>query len=270
MEINAPNPRTKLRATMARRAGSRDLNNESLNYDAEPEPNMRLSRAIAVVLILHIVAIGGVLAFSLIKDRAPQPSLKTKPAVSTPAATPATVANANIAVAAAAPKRSEAAGAPAERVLAPAALSANATPAAKPVKTTPYTVRTGDTLARVASENSVSLGSLIAANDARVTTTSLKPGQEIQIPAASAPKDRALAEATRLIEAGGATTPAKQTQVTPKAVMPTTIVGKPSASSLPAPTLIAKSTSSTPTPLPAKISPTTPALEKPSAPTPRI
>ena len=35
----------------------------------DAEPNMRLSRAILVMLLLHVVAVGGIMAFSLIKER---------------------------------------------------------------------------------------------------------------------------------------------------------------------------------------------------------
>lgn len=214
MEMNASPSRTKLRATMARRSSGRDLNGESLNYDAQPEPNMRLSRAIAIVLLLHIVAVGGVLAFSLIKDRAPQPLTRSKPAPATSASGPVTASTPSPAAASnggnttAAAKRNEPVTGTPEKKLSVAPTSTTQNAAAKP-KTTTHVVRVGETLARVASENSVSLGSLIAVNDARVTTANLKPGQEIQIPLTTAPKERAQDEATRLIEANGPPTPPK-------------------------------------------------------------
>ncbi|OAI43263.1 hypothetical protein AYO41_02245 [Verrucomicrobia bacterium SCGC AG-212-E04] len=251
MEMNAPQSRTKLRATMARRSGSRELGSDSLNYDAEPEPNMRLSRAIAVVLLLHIVAVGGVLAFSLIKDRAPQPLTRTKPATASAAATPistgppATVPVANTTPA---PKRNDSTAAPFEKVLSASPASANPTAPAKP-RTTTYVVRNGETLARIASENSVSLGSLIAVNDARITTASLKPGQEIQIPVTSAPKDRVLDEAARLIETGGpaaspksAPAPAKTTP-TPNVAKAIAVTTAPAAAAAPAAKTAAKAPS---------------------------
>ena len=194
---------------MARRSGTRDLNGEALNYDAEPEPNMRLSRAIAIVLLLHIVAIGGVLAFSLIKDRAPQPLTRTKPVTPNAIVTPGSTAASNPATSPIAPKRSEAAGPTLEKILSASPMAAGATPAPRPTKTTGYVVRPGETLARIASEKSVSLGALIAVNDARITTATLKPGQEIQIPTIAAPKERVMDEATRLIETSGTSTPAK-------------------------------------------------------------
>lgn len=53
------------------------------------EPNMKLSRAIVVMVLLHVVAIGGVLAFSMIKDRAPAPV--PPPTVVNPGAHPTTI-----------------------------------------------------------------------------------------------------------------------------------------------------------------------------------
>ncbi len=56
-------PRVKLRSSATRGRGG--------VLAADAEPNMRLSRAILVFLLLHIVAVGGICAFSLIKQRAP-------------------------------------------------------------------------------------------------------------------------------------------------------------------------------------------------------
>ena len=252
MEMNAPQPRTKLRATMARRPTARDLNGESLNYDAEPEPNMRLSRAIAVVLLLHIVAIGGVLAFSLIKDRAPQPLTRGKPGASGAVIAPAVVTTASPTSTPAGSKRSETAGAPLEKVLSASPAPANANPATRPPKTTTYVVRPGQTLARIASDNSVSLGALIAVNDARITTANLKPGQEIQIPTTAAPKDRILDEATRLIETSGTPTPATVTPAPAKS--PTTLT-----KTTPPAITVAKAIAVTPAAAPAATLPTKPA-----------
>ena len=194
---------------MARRSSGRDFNGDSLNYDAEPEPNMRLSRAIAIVLLLHIVAIGGVLAFSLIKDRAPQPLTRAKLATPGVVGTPTATAATQPAASPSAPKRTETAGPSLEKVLSASPAATGANPTARPAKTTSYVVRPGETLARIASENSVSLGALIAVNDARITTANLKPGQEIQIPAIAVPKERVMDEATRLIESSGTPAPAK-------------------------------------------------------------
>ena len=39
------------------------------NYDEMAEPNMKLSRALLIVLLLHVVAVAGIIAFNAIKTR---------------------------------------------------------------------------------------------------------------------------------------------------------------------------------------------------------
>jgi LysM repeat protein len=69
MKIHLPKiftakPKKKLRATAVRRplriAATAD-------YDDLAEPNMKLSRALLIVLLLHIVAVSGIIAFNAIK-----------------------------------------------------------------------------------------------------------------------------------------------------------------------------------------------------------
>src|SRR5215212_9452092 len=59
-------PIKKLRATTARRslAGS-----DEMDYEEMSEPNMKLSRALLIVLVLHVVAVAGIIAFNAIKSR---------------------------------------------------------------------------------------------------------------------------------------------------------------------------------------------------------
>jgi LysM repeat protein len=56
-------PRKKLRAAAQRSAAKYAQE----DYSAE-EPNVKLSRAFVVVLLLHVVAVGGIFAFSALKD----------------------------------------------------------------------------------------------------------------------------------------------------------------------------------------------------------
>ena len=56
-------PRKKLRAAAQRSAAKY----AEEDYSAE-EPNVKLSRAFVVVLLLHVVAVGGIFAFSALKD----------------------------------------------------------------------------------------------------------------------------------------------------------------------------------------------------------
>jgi LysM repeat protein len=57
--------RKKLRASAARRS----LANGGVDYEEMSEPNMKLSRALLIVLVLHIVAVAGIIAFNAIKTR---------------------------------------------------------------------------------------------------------------------------------------------------------------------------------------------------------
>lgn len=58
--------RKKLRATTARRSFGASTD---MDYEEMSEPNMKLSRALLIVLVLHIVAVAGIIAFNAIKTR---------------------------------------------------------------------------------------------------------------------------------------------------------------------------------------------------------
>ena len=59
--------RKKLRATVATRRPLRIA--ATADYDEMAEPNMKLSRALLIVLLLHVVAVSGIIAFNAIKTR---------------------------------------------------------------------------------------------------------------------------------------------------------------------------------------------------------
>ena len=40
-----------------------------MDYEEMSEPNMKLSRALLIVLVLHVVAVAGIIAFNTIKTR---------------------------------------------------------------------------------------------------------------------------------------------------------------------------------------------------------
>jgi LysM repeat protein len=92
MKIKMPKlpafPRRKkkrLRAATARRFGA----STPIDYEEMSEPNMKLSRALLIVLVLHIVAVAGIIAFN---------ALKTRQAAVTPAPAPvATTENSPVA-----------------------------------------------------------------------------------------------------------------------------------------------------------------------------
>lgn len=72
--------RRKLRATAVRRPIR--VGAATANYGELTEPSMKLSRALLVVLLLHVVAVAGIIAFNAIKTR--QGSLPSSPTSSTP------------------------------------------------------------------------------------------------------------------------------------------------------------------------------------------
>src|SRR5881227_826490 len=55
----------KLWAATARRSSA----SAGMDFEEMPEPNMKLSRALLIVLLLHVVAVSGIIAFNAIKTR---------------------------------------------------------------------------------------------------------------------------------------------------------------------------------------------------------
>ena len=70
----------KLRAATARRSSAASA---GMDFEEMPEPNMKLSRALLIVLLLHVVAVSGIIAFNAIKTRessfVPASSTKVEP-----------------------------------------------------------------------------------------------------------------------------------------------------------------------------------------------
>lgn len=56
----------KMQAATARRASAAAA---GMEFEGIPEPNMKLSRALLIVLLLHVVAVSGIIAFNAIKTR---------------------------------------------------------------------------------------------------------------------------------------------------------------------------------------------------------
>ena len=86
--------RKEMRATVARRP----LRAATADYDEMAEPNMKLSRALLIVLLLHVVAVSGIIAFNAIKTRQ-GPSL---PRIKSPAPVQSAKTNSGAALATAA------------------------------------------------------------------------------------------------------------------------------------------------------------------------
>ena len=117
---------------------------------------MRLSRAIVVMLLLHVVAIGGFIASSRIREH----DLR---------------------------RQSGDASAPVEADDSLSTLRATdggraKTDASPPPRPSVHVVRPGETLMRIANENGVTLAALVAANGAETVMTPLRAGQELKLP----------------------------------------------------------------------------------------
>ncbi len=182
--------RKKIRATTARRSAAPA---DDMDYEEMSEPNMKLSRALLIVLVLHVVAVAGIIAFNTIKSRQgafPPPSstttTTTKTESSQPAAPPKgdSPALASAANSAALPKR--------EETTTPAAPVAKALPA-EPVKTATtkpgttaedgkyYIVAKGDNPMSIAKKLKVSQYELLSANGI-TDPTKLQIGQKLLVP----------------------------------------------------------------------------------------
>lgn len=75
---NFPRRRKKrLRAATARRSFGAST---PTDYEEMSEPNMKLSRALLIVLVLHIVAVAGIIAFNAIKTRQASVAPSPRPA----------------------------------------------------------------------------------------------------------------------------------------------------------------------------------------------
>lgn len=79
--------RKKLHAATARRSRTMGLP-DGMGYEQMSEPNMKLSRALLIVLVLHIVAVAGIIAFNTIKTREGVTSGVAEIAASAPADPP--------------------------------------------------------------------------------------------------------------------------------------------------------------------------------------
>lgn len=141
-----PGPKQRLRAT-AQRAS---VKHEPDEYEAQ-EPNVKLSRAFVVVLLLHVVAVGGIFAFSALKDHQQ--------------------------VGGAAGKARSGAGRESLRANAVATSQNELTPA---VNST-HQVKSGETLASIAAAKGLTPHDLELANNLK-PNAALTPGKELVIP----------------------------------------------------------------------------------------
>jgi LysM repeat protein len=150
----------KLRLSTARRASA-----SGAEFDEMSEPNMKLSRALLIVLLLHIVAVGGIIAFNAIKSRQGPDNA--------------------VAVATKAQASSSASPREETKLLHSPILKAAEKRAAASEGAKTYTVAKGDTPVTIAKKFKVPYDDLLAANridDPR----KLKIGQKLVIPVKNA------------------------------------------------------------------------------------
>jgi LysM repeat protein len=179
--------RKKLRTATARRGAGTAA---EMDYAEMPEPNMKLSRALLIVLLLHVVAVSGIIAFNAIKTR--QSSFVPAPAANTennPVVTPGSTINPNPSNPRSALAQKE--SAPRDE---PKTSHSPAKPLAKDDHVKPaehrkapvasgkhYTVLKGDNPVTIAKKLKVSYDDLIALNHIE-DPRKLKIGQKLLIP----------------------------------------------------------------------------------------
>ena len=181
MKLPSLFPAKKLRATTARRTlGVPD----EMDYEEMSEPNMKLSRALLIVLVLHVVAVAGIIAFNAIKSRQPaMPPLATSrtPAQNSSSKTTSPPASTQDSVV----KSRDETSAPTkvavkeERKAIPVKPVAENTPKADNKKT--YVVAKGDTPLSIAKKFKVPFDDLLSTNKIE-DPHKLKIGQKLIIP----------------------------------------------------------------------------------------
>jgi len=160
---------------------------DEMDYEEMSEPNMKLSRALLIVLVLHVVAVAGIIAFNTIKSRQgvvpPVATAKTTEKTEKKTAAP-TVSAAETTTKA--KEESPKAVVKEERKAIPVKPTAENAPKAEPAKKT-YVVAKGDTPVSIAKKFKITSSQLLAANDIE-DAHKLKIGQKLTIPPPKAPK----------------------------------------------------------------------------------
>jgi LysM repeat protein len=174
--VLSPRPKKKLQATAAR-AARRPVD----DYDDE-EPTTNLSSAFVVVLILHVVAVGGIYAFNSIKASRRGHEPIVAPIEQTAPASQKAIAQNDAAANAPAPTHQAApATHPAETAPVPAITQGKLATARQ------YQVKAGDNLTKVAFAYGVTPAQIMDANHLKEGAV-LHQGQTLTIPAKIADK----------------------------------------------------------------------------------
>jgi LysM repeat protein len=173
----------KLSAATARRGSAASA---GMDFEGIPEPNMKLSRALLIVLLLHVVAVSGIIAFNAIKTRertfVPRTSTETE---NKSTSTSKTADHANT-------DKTRVAGAQTENDRQhepkPSPPHAKNEPAKTPSSSgKTYVVKKGDNPVAIAKKFKVSYSDLIALNHIE-DPRKLKIGQKLLVP--EAPKSK--------------------------------------------------------------------------------
>ena len=218
-----PKPQPKRLQATARRAAQPAID------DYDEEPTTRLSSAFVVVLILHVVAVGGIYAFNSIKAHRRGSETAATPAAAVPAKD-ATPPQSN-AVTSAEPVAATTASAsvPETSVAAAAVAPVEQQPPAIPVSPISgnriHRVRPGDNLTKVANLYDVSIGDLEAANGLKPGAI-LRPAQVLNIPASKPAATKTAAVETRKTEPA----PLRKSESVAKASTPAKATASPSSS----------------------------------------
>ncbi len=149
------------------------------------EPNMKLSRALLIVLVLHVVAVSGIIAFNAIKTRqgsiAPAPASTKNTAIATVGST------IKAAAASSRPPLVQADSAPAKQAAKDGAKSKQSVNAKSADAGKVYVVAKGDNPVAIAKKFKVSYDDLIALNHIE-DPRKLKIGQKLLIPKITKPR----------------------------------------------------------------------------------
>jgi LysM repeat protein len=187
----------KIWAATARRSSAASA---GMDFEEMPEPNMKLSRALLIVLLLHVVAVSGIIAFNAIKTREssfipassanaePKPSATVGAPIHTDGAKPQTATAQKERAPREDPKPSH----------SPSKLSskddhASTSSVAKAMTTNPvssgkiYVVKKGDNPVTIAKKLKVSYDDLIALNHIE-DPRKLRIGQKLLVPKTTKPK----------------------------------------------------------------------------------
>ncbi len=153
-------PRRMIRPLHARAAAREE---EIDDYEGGAEPNMKFSHALIVVLVLHVLAVGGVFAFNTLKSSHSAADKRKAPVAEKQETRPAAVSEAS------------------EKSVPPAAAKPEAkTSSIPPAAGITHTVAAGDTLTKIAAQHKTSVEAIEQANGLEATKT-IRVGQVLKI-----------------------------------------------------------------------------------------